>query len=107
MSYSHKPIKKFSLDGEIYDESSIPRLKEQYIFMVITGMKHQGYVPRYDIDPDFTVSYNGKTFNFKLSVYGVFVGRRKAECLAGIDKNTEVMMTTHQSKSNGSSKQAV
>jgi hypothetical protein len=90
MSYSHKQIKKFSLEGEIYEDSAIPRLKDQYIFMVISGMKHKGYVPRYDIDPDFSISYNGKVFEFKLSVYGVYVGKKQAKCLYGIDKNTPV-----------------
>jgi hypothetical protein len=107
MPISHRNIKRFYLDGEIYDESAIPRLREQYIQMLMITMRAKGFVIRYDIDPDFTLSYNGKTFDFKLSVYGVFVGKRKAECLAGIDKNREVMMTTHQNKSSGSSKQAV
>jgi hypothetical protein len=88
MSYNHKRIERFSLEGEIFDESHILRLKDQYIFMVINGMRNKGYVPRYDIDTDFTVSYNGKTFNFKLSVYGVYVGKDKARCILGVDKNT-------------------
>ena len=86
--YSHRPIKKFGLSGEIYDDSDIVRLKDQYVFMVISVMKNHGYVPRYDIDPDFTIGYNGKTFDFKLSVYGVYVGKAKAKCIVGIDKNT-------------------
>jgi hypothetical protein len=88
MSYNHKRIERFSLEGEIFDESHILRLKDQYIFMVINGMRNKGYVPRYDIDTDFTVSYNGKTFDFKLSVYGVYVGKDKARCILGVDKNT-------------------
>jgi hypothetical protein len=58
--------------------------------MVVTGMRHRGYVPRYDIDTDFTISYNGKTFEFILSVYGVYVGKKKAEELCGIDKNMPI-----------------
>jgi hypothetical protein len=56
--------------------------------MVINGMRNKGYVPRYDIDIDFTISYNGRTFDFKLSVYGVYVGKEKAKCILGVDKNT-------------------
>jgi hypothetical protein len=96
MSYSHKQIKKFGLEGEIYDDASIPRLKDQYVYMVVSGMKNKGYVPRYDIDPDFTISYNGKTFDFELSVYGVYVGKKQAQCLFGIDKNHPVQITTTQ-----------
>jgi hypothetical protein len=61
--------------------------------MVISGMKNKGYVPRYDIDPDFTISYNGKTFDFKLSVYGVYVGKKSAQCVLGINKNRAVKST--------------
>jgi hypothetical protein len=88
--YAHKSIKRFSLDGEIYDDSHIIRLKDQYKTMIINGMKADGYVPRYDIDTDFTLSYNGKTFDFKISIYGIYVGKRKAQCLEGIDKMTPV-----------------
>jgi hypothetical protein len=94
--YAHKSIKRFSLDGEIYDDSHIIRLKEQYRNMIIAGMKSDGYVPRYDIDTDFTISYNGKTFNFEISIYGVYVGKRTAECISGIDKNKPVMASSTQ-----------
>jgi hypothetical protein len=96
MTYSHKRIEKFSLEGEIFDDSHILRLKDQYIFMIVNGMRDKGYVPRYDIDTDFTVSYNGKTFNFEISIYGVYVGKRTAECIAGIDRNKPVMATSTQ-----------
>jgi len=101
MSVSHKNIKRFYLEGEIYDDSVIPRIKDQYILMLKASMRSKGYVVRYDIDPDFTVSYNGKTFDFMLSVYGVYVGRKKAEWISGIDKNTIISSTTHQNKLNG------
>lgn len=91
MSYSHKAIHRFELEGEIFDEAKIPVLKDQYINMLSMGMRAKGYVPRYDIDTDFTISYNGKTFNFKLSVYGVYVGKRSAQCVLGIDKNYPIM----------------
>jgi hypothetical protein len=96
MSYSHKKIQQFYLEGEIFDDSHISRLKDQYVFMLINGMRSKGYVPRYDIDTDFTISYNGKTFDFKLSVYGVYVGKVKAKCILGIDKNTTIMLNTTQ-----------
>ena len=96
MSYTHKKIERLCLEGEIFDESHISRLKDQYIFMLISGMKSKGYVPRYDIDTDFTVSYNGKTFDFKLTVYGIYVGKAKAKWILGIDKNTAVMSHTIQ-----------
>ena len=102
MSYSHKKISRFGLEGEIFDDAQIPRIKNQYIYMIVLGMRNKGYVPRYDIDPDFTVSYNGKTFDFELSVYGVYVGKKRAKCVQGIDKNMAIVIpTTQKIKSGG------
>lgn len=98
MSYSHKSIQRFSLEGEIYDDASIPRLKDQYVLMLENAMKHNGYVPRYDIDTDFTLSYNGKTFEFELSIYGVYVGKKNVEWIKAIDKNVPVKRTTQKTK---------
>jgi len=99
MVVSHKNIKRFQMDGEIYDEAAIPRIKEQYIDLLKFMMQHKGYVIRYDIDPDFSVEYTGKGFIFLLSVYGVFVGKRKAQCLSGIDKNKAISLPTQKNKS--------
>jgi hypothetical protein len=96
MFYSHKNIKRFFLEGEIYDDSHIVRLKGQYVVMLENSMRSKGYVPRYDIDPDFTVGYNGKTFEFELSVYGVYVGKKRAQCIQGVDKNSPVKNSSIQ-----------
>ena len=104
--YSHKNIKRFDLEGEIYDDSHIVRLKSEYIRMLENAMRNYGYVPRLDIDTDFTLRYNGRTFDFRLSVYGVFVGKDKAQCIVGIDKNTAIQSgTTPKTKSNEVSSQ--
>lgn len=100
MVVSHKNIRRFEIDGEIYDEATIPKIKEQYIEIIKTMMQHKGYVVRYDIDPDFTIEYTGKSFKFLLSVYGVFVGKRKAQCLSGIDKNKAISSPIQKIKSN-------
>lgn len=102
MAVSHKNIKRFHIEGQIYDEADIPKIKDQYISLIITMMQAKGYVIRYDIDPDFTIEYNGKIFNFVLSVYGVFVGRKKAQCLSGVDKNTPIPNSTQKNKSDES-----
>ena len=81
----HRSIKRFHLEGQIYDDALIPRLQTEYINILNTQMKLQGYAPRLDIDPQFTIEYNGKSYNFKLSVYGTFVGRKNSEWMQGID----------------------
>jgi hypothetical protein len=83
----HKSIKRFSLQGSIYDDSAIWRLKEEYYSLLNAEMKISGYVIRLDIAPDFTIQYNEKaeTFDFELSIYGIYVGKRKSEWIFGVD----------------------
>lgn len=102
MAVSHKNIKRFHIEGQIYDEADIPKIKDQYIQLLGTMMQAKGFVPRFDIDSDFTVKYNGKTFDFILSVYGVFVGRKRAQCLSGVDKNTPIPNSTQKNRSDES-----
>jgi hypothetical protein len=101
--YLHKRIRRFSLDGQIYDDSMIPRLHSSYLDLISTSMRIKGYVPRLDIDPDWTIEYTGKNYNFKLSVYGVFVGKRKAQEIWALDKQR--IISTPQNKSKEPSNQ--
>ena len=86
-NYHHKPIKRFNLSGVIYDESAIGRLKNEYIRLIESEMRLSGYVPRLDVDIDFTVDYNEKKkyFEFEITIYGVRTGRRQSEWINGID----------------------
>ena len=95
----HKPIKRFGMEGIIVDDSAIGRLRIECGKLVIEEMKDLGYVPRLDIDPDFTISYNHikEYFEFTLSVYGSYIGRKRARWTVGID-GTEVI-ATQQSRS--------
>jgi hypothetical protein len=94
----HKPIKKFDLNGNIYDDSAILRLKTEYVRLLVSEMKISGYVPRFDIDPDFTMRYNeqAEIFEFKLSIYGIYVGKKKTEWIIGLNGTTVVF--TQKSK---------
>jgi len=86
-NYHHKPIKRFHLDGVIHDDSVIGRLKTEYIRLLTTEMKNLGYALRIDIDPDFTIMYNEskEIFEFELSLYGIYVGKKKSKWIIGID----------------------
>lgn len=99
----HKSIKRFSMNGVIHDDSAIGRLKIEYTRLIQQEMKLAGYAVRLDIDPDFTIKYNKntETFTFKISVYGSYVGKKKIECVVGID-GTQVIYT-QPNKSNESS----
>jgi hypothetical protein len=77
----------------------IGRLKQEYIRLLISEMKLSGYVPRIDLDPDFTIRYNDikNYFEFELSIHAVYAGKRKSEWIAGIDGANPIFI--HQTKS--------
>lgn len=85
--FHHKAIKRFDLSGQIYDESMLERLKNEYIRLITIGMQSDGYVPRLDIPVDFTLEYIEKKeiFEFTLSIYAVYVGKRNSQWITGID----------------------
>jgi hypothetical protein len=82
----HKPIKRFGLSGQIYDDSDLIRLKLEYTKLILSQMKMSGYVPRLDVDTDFTLGYNNKSeyFEFELSIYGIYLGKKKSQCISGV-----------------------
>ena len=94
MFFNHKPIKNFMVDGTIKDEATVPRLKEEYIRLLIVQMRETGYVPRIDIEPSFTLDYNSEkeSFNFKLTIYGIFVGRKKTEWIIAVDGSRPISL---------------
>jgi hypothetical protein len=98
--YQHKPIKRFGLDGVINDDSAIYRLQQEYIRLLVSEMRLSGYAPRFDINPQFTLSYNEKKnyFEFKLSIYGIYIGRKKTEWILGIDGNKPIYTQQVRSK---------
>ena len=77
----------FQLDGQILDDSLIPRMREEYIRLLNDSMRDSGYAPRLDIEPCWSLSYNGKYYEFILSVYGSHVGKKNAQWIQGIDGN--------------------
>ena len=99
-SYHHKPLKRFYIAGIIQDEALLGRLKIEYVRLLVSEMRLSGYVPRLDIDPDFTLRYNDSKdfFEFELSVHGVYAGKRKSEWIAGIDGTILVPIQPSKSK---------
>lgn len=98
--YHHKPIKKFYLEGIIYDDCAIARLKIEYIKLLQSEMRLSGYVPRLDLDPDFTIRYNEikDFFEFELSMHSVYAGKRNSEWIAGIDGTKPIYTPQTKSK---------
>jgi hypothetical protein len=96
-----EPLKAFSLSGVINDDSVIWQRKKDYIELLGIQMRNSGYVPRLDIDTQFTLQYDSRRqrYDFTLSVFGVYVGERESEWIFGIDE--EGPIPTPQTKSSG------
>ncbi len=89
---THKKINRFQLEGSYGDDSDIVRLKEKYIQTLQGDMRMDGYVPVLAIDPAFSTVYDGKNYNFLLTIHGVYVGKQKAQIVYGIDGQKEIPM---------------
>lgn len=50
-------------------------------------MRETGYAPRIDIEPDFTLNYDSdkNCFEFGLTAYATYVGRKKTEWIIAVD----------------------
>jgi hypothetical protein len=96
----HKPIKKFSLSGTIYDDAQIFTMKQNYLKLLDFQMRCNGYVFRLDMGPEFALQYNDKTetFSFYLATYGVYVGKRKSEWIFGVDEHKIVPIPLSKSR---------
>jgi hypothetical protein len=89
---THKAIKRFQMDGIIKDDKDIPRLREQYIKLMIDDMRGRGYVQHLDVAPAFSVSYNSEksNYSFLLTIHGVYYGPNRAKELYGITNSREI-----------------
>ena len=96
--FLHKRIKRFELTGQIADDKFIPRMKDEYVRLLADSMRDEGYVQRLDIEPDWSLSYTGNYYEFILSVYGSYIGKKNAACIDGLDKNRPIYIPLSKSK---------
>ena len=96
----HKSIKTFKLDGIIKQDSAIGRLRVEVARLKIEEMRELGYVPRLDIDPNFTIQYNHTKdyYEFTLTIYGTYVGKKRAQCTQGVDGTSLVPIQKNKLK---------
>jgi hypothetical protein len=96
----HSNVKRFQVEGVMNDDADFPRLRIQFEDMLVTEMRSNGYVPVMDLGPYFSTEYrNDGKYNFIITAYGTYVGRRKAWSIQGIVSGRPVFMITQNSKS--------
>lgn len=81
----HKEIHRFNMSGVIRDDSDFIRLREQHESQIITQMREDGYIPLLDLGPLFSTAIIDKGYTFDLTVYGIYVGKRRACLIEGMD----------------------
>jgi hypothetical protein len=80
-----RTIRAFLIGGVIKDDSSIGKSRLMYERILLQDMRDRGYVPVLDLEPQFSIKYNEakNTYSFNLEMFGVYVGKKKAQEIEG------------------------
>lgn len=97
---NHKNIKRFQVRVNFKDDSDMIRVRAQYENLLTQDMKGKGYARVLDIDPAFSVEFDGVTWVFLMTLYGVYVGKKKAWQSEGITQGKLIPRSTHPTISN-------
>jgi len=82
----HKDIKRFHIESEIGDDSQFIRQRDQQEHMLLQMMRDAGYIPVLDLGPFWSTKLNDKErYDSVLSIYGIYVGKRKSCMYVGVD----------------------
>ena len=91
------------MDGKVQSSTAFSKVQEMYINLLEEKMRDQGYVPRLDIGMEWTTTRQKSHYDFEISLYGSYVGRKAAWVIDGIDNGRPISI--RQSKQSESSKQ--
>ena len=97
---NHKNIKRFQVRVNFKDDSDMIRVRAQYESLLTQDMKGKGYARVLDINPAFSVEFDGVTWVFLMTLYGVYVGKKKAWQSEGITQGKLIPRSTHPTISN-------
>lgn len=97
----HDEIIRHSLKGTIGDNNIVLQ-RERLIHFVESQMRDEGCVPSLDLEPQFTLDFDPstETYEFELTVYGIYIGKEQACETAGITSGTMKKKYTPQIKLN-------
>lgn len=80
-----RSIKSFLISGVIKDDSKIGKARELHERTLLQDMRLRGYVPVLDLESQFSIKYNQSkdNYSFFLEMFGVYVGKKKAQEIEG------------------------
>jgi hypothetical protein len=96
----HEEVKRFEIEGIVGDEADVVINKNNLARFVEQDMRDEGYAPDLEKEIQYNQSYDEQTnqFEFKLSVYGVYVGE-EAWRVAGVMGGKTILKSTLPAKS--------
>ena len=96
----HDEVIRYFIDGEMVD-GNIVEQKQRLVDFLESQMRDDGVVPSLDLDPQFTLDYNAskETYNFSLSVYGVWIGERESWQTSGVTSGKTISRHTPKVRS--------
>ena len=99
---THKRVKRFQIEVQFSDNSQLISLKPQYETLLTHDMRSKGYIRVLDMDPAFSVEFNGETWKFLMTLHGIYVGKKKAWQLEGTTQSKLIPRNTPKLKQNQS-----
>jgi hypothetical protein len=73
----HKPIKKYTHEGEIRDDSDFIRLRGELERLIEQQMRDEGYLPVYELGSHWSTERLDGKYAFKLTMYACYAGKQK------------------------------
>lgn len=89
----NKRIKSFTIEGTIADDNFIFGHRDKIEKVLDTQVRDSGYVPHLDLDTNYSISYNleSNTYEFSITMYTVYVGKKRAWEIVGITGTTYII----------------
>lgn len=75
----HRPFHKYTLSGEIRDDSDFIRLRAEQERLVSQMKRDEGYLPVSDMPSLWSTKRIDKRYEYTLTMYFVYVGKKKAK----------------------------
>ena len=89
----HRTPKRFHIESEIADDSYFITQRETQIDLLIKMMRDDGYVPVLTLGPFWSTQLNENgRYDSVLSIYGVYVGRKKSWEYMGMDGDGKMFL---------------
>ena len=95
-----KKVHRFGYKGWVGDESLIPTARSTWEKSLDDEMRYQGYIPLLDLGSQLFTSYDAphNRFDVTVIIQGVYVGKRKAWELLGVEGTTLIPASSQSTK---------